>query len=189
MEIDLSHIAARMKTEPLYPNIWPGEHYKLLAGFMASLQPRKVIEIGTYQGMGSLALLSQLPQSSQLITLDIIPWQEIDSALLRDSDFKDGRLKQVIGDLSDKSFFDKFAPEFADCDFIFVDAPKDIVFEQTLLRLMENIRVHPKLLLVFDDIRLWNMLSIWREIKRPKFYLTSFGHWSGTGVIDWNGMV
>jgi len=42
-------------------------------------------------------------------------------------------------------------------------------------------------LVVFDDIRQWNMLKIWRDITRPKIDLTSFGHWTGTGIIDWNG--
>lgn len=40
-------------------------------------------------------------------------------------------------------------------------------------------------ILVFDDIRAWNMLAIWREIRMPKLDLTSFGHWSGTGLVDW----
>jgi len=39
---------------------------------------------------------------------------------------------------------------------------------------------------LFDDIRLWNMLDIWRSIDFPKLDLTSFGHWSGTGVVQWN---
>ena len=42
-------------------------------------------------------------------------------------------------------------------------------------------------LLVFDDIRLWNMLEIWREIRHPKIDLTSLGHYTGTGLVDWNG--
>ncbi len=38
---------------------------------------------------------------------------------------------------------------------------------------------------MFDDIRVWNMLEIWRGIRRPKLDLTSFGHWSGTGLVDY----
>lgn len=38
---------------------------------------------------------------------------------------------------------------------------------------------------LFDDIRVWNMLAIWRGIRRPKLDLTSFGHWSGTGLVDY----
>lgn len=35
-----------------------------------------------------------------------------------------------------------------------------------------------------DDIRVWTMLKTWREISYPKLDLTSFGHWSGTGIIE-----
>ena len=27
----------------------------------------------------------------------------------------------------------------------------------------------------------------WRCVSRPKFDITSLGHWSGSGLIDWNG--
>ena len=40
--------------------------------------------------------------------------------------------------------------------------------------------------IVFDDIRLWNMLRIWHGIRRPKLDMVSFGHWSGTGWFDWD---
>jgi len=68
-----------------------------------------------------------------------------------------------------------------------VDAPKDGIFELKFLENLSTILLPPNALVVFDDIRLWNMLKIWREIKRPKLDLTSFGHWTGTGLVDWNG--
>lgn len=40
-------------------------------------------------------------------------------------------------------------------------------------------------IVMFDDIRLWNMLAIWWRLDRPKLDLTSFWHWSGTGLVDW----
>ena len=40
------------------------------------------------------------------------------------------------------------------------------------------------MLILLDDIRLWKMLKIWREISMPKLDLTSFGHWSGTGIVQ-----
>ncbi|WP_164546837.1 MULTISPECIES: hypothetical protein [unclassified Variovorax] len=42
-------------------------------------------------------------------------------------------------------------------------------------------------MIVFDDIRVMHMVDTWRRIARPKMDLSSFGHWSGTGLIDWNG--
>ncbi len=176
-----------MAAPPYYPEIWPGEHYKLLAGLVAAQQPRRVVEIGTAQGWSALALQSSLPPGSELVTFDIVPWTEMGNTAFRASDFEAGKLRQMLGDLSDKAFFAQCADLLSGCELLFVDAPKDGVFEQKLLENLSTIQLPPDALVVFDDVRLWNMLRIWREIKRPKLDLTSFGHWTGTGLVDWNG--
>jgi len=35
--VSLDDICEKMKTGPYWPNVWPGEHYKLLAGFIAAI--------------------------------------------------------------------------------------------------------------------------------------------------------
>jgi hypothetical protein len=42
----------------------------------------------------------------------------------------------------------------------------------------------PGKLLILDDIRFTNMIPLWRAISSPKLDLSSFGHWSGTGLVD-----
>lgn len=186
-KVDVSWISKRMARPPYYPDVWPGEHYKLLAALVMTQKPGRVIEIGTFQGLSALAIKGSLPQGGEVITVDIVPWNEVKDSALRASDFEDGRLRQVIGDLSDHAFFSSFAATLSGCDLLFVDAPKNVIFEQTLLQHLATIRLPPNALMLFDDIRQWNMLKIWREIARPKLDLTSFGHWTGTGIIDWNG--
>ena len=39
-------------------------------------------------------------------------------------------------------------------------------------------------LLIVDDIQFVNMVDFWRGIVSPKLDMSSFGHWSGTGVVD-----
>ncbi|MBM4318321.1 MAG: methyltransferase, partial [Deltaproteobacteria bacterium] len=56
---------------------------------------------------------------------------------------------------------------------------------QLFLDLMFRTDLPQKPIVVFDDIRLMNMLRIWRNISLPKLDVTSFGHWSGTGLVDW----
>lgn len=185
--IDLSWISKRMPLPPYYPDVWPGEHYKLLAGLVATMKPKRIIEVGTYQGLGSLSLMSHLPPDGEVITVDIVPWDQIENRALRESDFADGRLRQVLGDLSDPKFFSSFADKISRCDLLFVDAPKNVIFERTLLQHLETIKLAPNALVWFDDVRQWNMLEIWRKISRPKLDVTSFGHWTGSGLIDWNG--
>ena len=122
-----------------------------------------------------------------LVTIDIKPWNQIANSALQQSDFEDGRLRQVIGDLSDAKFFSAFSDTMSQCDFLFVDGPKDLVFEPAFLRHLSTIKLPPNALVVFDDIRLWNMLKIWHDLQEPKLDLTSFGHFTGTGIVDWNG--
>jgi len=40
-------------------------------------------------------------------------------------------------------------------------------------------------ILLFDDIRLWNLLRIWKEICFIKMDMTSFGYLCGTGQGEW----
>jgi hypothetical protein len=39
-------------------------------------------------------------------------------------------------------------------------------------------------LLIVDDIQFVNMIDFWRSISSPKLDVSSFGHWSGTGIVD-----
>jgi hypothetical protein len=70
-------------------------------------------------------------------------------------------------------------------DFIFLDASKDGVTEKRFLENFNLVPFRDRMLLLLDDIRLWNMLKIWRDISMPKLDITSFGHWSGTGIVEW----
>lgn len=183
--ISMKPVAARMSQSPFYPEVWPGEHYKLLAGLVAELAPKVVIEIGTATGLSALAMLQTLPSGSSLHTLDIVPWNKFPDTALRDEDFKDGRLRQIIGDVGSMEVLGKHSELFRQAEFIFVDGPKDGVFEQKFLDNLARLNLTHHPVLLFDDIRVWNMLAIWRRVQKPKLDLTSFGHWSGTGLVLW----
>lgn len=164
---------------------WPGEHYKLLSGLVAVLQPKLVIEVGTGPGGGALCIKQALPLGGKLVTFDIIGWRAHPDNVLEERDFQDGRLVQHVADLSQPSVFSSYRSLFEEAEMIFVDAAKDGIMEQHLLDLFETVSFRVAPVVVFDDIRVWNMLKLWRAVKRPKLDLTSFGHWSGTGIIDW----
>lgn len=170
---------------PALVHLWPGEHYRLLGAIVEELRPRMVLEIGTYTGLSALAMLPGLSAAAQLRTIDILPWDQIPRTFLRASDFSDGRLSQLVCDLGQPESCRAHGSLLSEADLIFVDAAKDGVFERRLLANFASVGLKPGALLVFDDIRLWNMLEIWRKIPQPKLDLTSFGHWSGTGLVDW----
>ncbi|MCC6952578.1 MAG: hypothetical protein IT290_00520, partial [Deltaproteobacteria bacterium] len=49
--LSLSDVSERLVQPPHYPDIWPGEHYRLLAGLVRTLNPSTIVEIGTGSGL------------------------------------------------------------------------------------------------------------------------------------------
>jgi predicted O-methyltransferase YrrM len=182
VDLDLSHLERRSLAARQWVQVFPGEHYRLLAALVEILRPTSVVEIGTSTGLSALAMLDRLPAAGQLTTFDVVPWATIPDSALLPEDLTDGRLVLEIGDLSDPRCFDEHADLLARTSLIFIDGPKDGAFETDFFRRLRGIdRVDP-CFVVFDDIRLWNMLAFWRSIEETKLDLTSFGHWSGTGL-------
>ena len=182
--VDVAPLSARLSEPPDYPNVWPGEHYKLLAGLVATLAPRSVVEIGTGSGLSALAMLLTLPADSRLVTFDLLAWRDDPQTVLRAEDFADGRLRQELDDVSGPAGLARHRELLESADFLFIDAPKDGAMEYRLLAQLETLALAQPIVM-FDDIRFVTMLKLWRELKRPKLDLTSFGHWSGTGLVEW----
>ena len=196
MELALSCISSarnvdlkilRERQAPALVHLWPGEHYKLLHAVVQETKPRLLLEIGTFTGLSALAMLAALPPGAELVTVDVVPWNDIPGSYLRPSDFADGMLRQIICDLAQPEAAKKHAALLQNADLVFVDAAKDGVFEYRLMQQIKLVGLKPGALVIWDDIRFWNMLRLWREISQPKLDLTSFGHWSGTGLVDWAG--
>lgn len=162
-------------------NRYPGEHYRLLKALVTLLEPESIVEIGTFTGMGSFAL-AQAARGS-LHTFDVVPWRNFESHL-RDSDFAGGRLIQHLADLADPDQFQSHQPLLDSSTLIFLDGPKDGSFEARLLAQLTRLAPRAGRILVIDDIRFVNMVDNWNAIASPKLDLTSFGHWSGTGLVD-----
>lgn len=171
-----------------YPNPeqWPGEHYRLLAAFVKLLQPQVVIEIGTHLGIGTVSLKEYLPATGKLYTFDVIPWHKFSDTLFTEKDFDSGRITQYTDDLSQYDQYKKHMQLFENVDIIFVDAKKDGIMEQIFIDNFNKTAFHKNPLIIFDDIKNWMMLKIWRDIDRPKLDITSFGHFTGTGLVEWS---
>jgi predicted O-methyltransferase YrrM len=179
--ISLSEIATRCGTaeEATWVEQWPGEHYRLLAALVDVVGAREVVEIGTYRGLGALAL--RAGGAERVVTYDVVPWPDISGSVLRQSDF-DGPLEQRLADLSSADVFANERVVLQNADLIFLDGPKDGRFEPLFIDQLVGLERKLPQLLVIDDIRLLVMLQLWRDLPLPKLDLTSFGHWSGTGL-------
>jgi predicted O-methyltransferase YrrM len=183
--VSLEAIATERPSIPPYYRTWPGEHYKLLAALMQVLQPKTVVEIGTYQGLSALTMLDFLPADSRLVTFDIIPWSQIPGTFLKQEDFDGGRLRQFTDDLAQEGAADRHRELLESADFLFIDGPHDGETERRMLANLQTLRFRNSPVLLFDDIHLVPMLKFWRDLPLPKMNFTSFGHWSGTGLAEW----
>ena len=181
--VSLDDLAIR-RNIPDYFHHWPGEHYRLLGGLMQVLRPKTVIEIGTFTGLSAITMMKYLPPDARLATFDLQKWDTFSDTVLTNRDFADGRLVQHLDNLGDATTFARHRDLIASAEFLFIDGPKDNVFEFRFMELLRSIRFEKPPILMFDDTRLWSMLRFWRQLPYPKMDLTSFGHWSGTGLVE-----
>ena len=183
-QISFSELRSRRPLLPDYMEVWPGEHFRLLGGLVQALQPRTVIEIGTYTGVSALAMKEFMPPESRLVTFDIRPWNTLSNTCLTERDFKDGTLTQHADDLAELSSVRKHRELLQSADLIFLDGPHTGDIEIAMMNNLCSLKFdHPPIVL-FDDVRLFPMLKFWRELALPKLDLTSFGHWSGSGIAE-----
>lgn len=165
----------------MYVRTWPGEHYRLLAGMCSVLRPRLSVEVGTFTGLGALALAQDCPK---VVTYDLLSWETFPTTALNGADFASGSIEQRLCDLSDPAMFAANRDVLAQAELLFIDGPKDGTFEPKFLEILVPVVRETGALLVFDDIRVLPMVRLWRELALPKLDLTSFGHWSGTGLAS-----
>jgi hypothetical protein len=184
--ISLAGLIGERPNMPSRVDLWPGEHYRLLAGLVAALQPEVVVEIGTFTGISALAMLAGRPSVATLATFDIVPWDSRKRTCLTQQDFAGNRLVDHVADLSVPDVVAAHQGLLRSADFIFIDAgPHDGAVEAKIVANLGALTFDSPPVLMFDDTRLWSMLRFWRELALPKLDLTSFGHWSGTGLAEW----
>ena len=172
---------------PLLPEtmeVWPGEQFRLLAGLIQALEPKVVIEIGTYTGISALAMKEFMTPTSRLITFDIRAWRSLSNTCLTERDFEDGTLIQYVEDIADSAIVEKHRQLLESADLIFLDGPHTGEVEVAMMQNLCKLNFVKPPILVLDDIHLFPMLRFWRELDLPKLDLTSFGHWSGTGIAE-----
>jgi predicted O-methyltransferase YrrM len=174
------------KNIPQYVYDFPGEHYPVLQALVEIVDAKNIVEIGTYTGLSSVSFFHVLNNERTLTSVDIVPWNKIPGSALEDKDFETYNFTQILSNFHYFPEVEKHADVLKNADFIFCDGPKDTVFEKELLVNLQKLKIKNGCILLFDDIRQWNMLKIWHDIKMPKLDITSIGHFTGSGLIEWN---
>ena len=184
---DINHpiLSTRSGADRQFYAQFPGEHYHLLTAICGLLKPAIVWEFGTDTGMSTVAMLEGLGPELKLYTVDIDGWRSKTGPWLVERDIGSGRVTQLVCDMKCETLFTDHLESISQAELIFVDGPKDGSTEGAFLLLLEQVSFRQNPIVIFDDIRLINMVGIWRGIQRPKMDMTSYGHWSGTGLVDW----
>ena len=109
-------------------------HYqgRVLSMFSKMIQPKRILELGTYTGYSALCLAEGLAEDGLVITVDVNPeLEEMVDRYIQQSPFK-GKIQQIIGDGMD--VVPKLEEQF---DIVFIDADKrnyaayyDLVFDK-----------------------------------------------------------
>jgi|TARA_B100000900_G_scaffold201637_1_gene170957 hypothetical protein len=169
-------------------NAFPGDHYRILAGLIYNLDrsngPLSLIDIGTSCGLSARTMLDYSPDEDKVETFDVANWLDNPTTYLTEKDFET-RLTQHIQDLKETEVFSRYAKMLCEADFIMCDGPKDGEFEMKFYTLLSTLDLPKKpRWLLLDDIRFPSEMVSWRMIDSPKIDLTSFGHFSGTGLVN-----
>lgn len=185
-KLQLQNVAERFTdTTARLINVWPGEHYRFLAALIDTLKPSTVIEIGTTDGASTLSMKSQLTVTGKITSYDPMPWNDYPGSGLSTTDF-DRQLEHKVVDLSDPTQAETEKSLLEQAEIIFVDTLNDDRMTQKLCQLFDALTFKKTPLIIFNEIRTLPMLKIWRDIPYSKLDMTSFGHWTGTGLVEWN---
>ena len=157
-----------------------GEHYKLIQSLCKSLQLRNVVEVGTFTGMSALIWLLN---GVNLTSVDIVPWRDFEDTVLDQELILNTDFVQYVLNISEPGAFNKMIPLFKSADLIFLDGPKDGIFEQKVVPQILSLMAGKGNWLMLDDIHLRAMNSCWENIKTEKYDLSLIGHSTGTGLV------
>lgn len=157
-----------------YFNLKAGEeHYRLLAWLSTQVHSKTLVDIGTFNGFSALALSQD--DRKKVVSYDIFDYipDEIYTAKYKPN------IELRLTDCTDE------LEVLLDTDLIFIDIDNQGGQESIILNLLEKYKY--KGLVVLDDINLTKyMTDLWNGIKQEKYDLTQYGHWSGTGLVNFD---
>jgi hypothetical protein len=160
------------------------EPYRLLYYLANLFNNSIIIDLGTSNGGSALALSSN--KSNQIYSFDIID-------RCQTSFSQNGNQFEKMPSFSNVDFivtedFRKYLGLFLKSPFIYVDIAHDGIWERILLDLL--IKYNYKGIMLLDDIHPFpEMKKIWESLNFNKIDLTNYGHWSGTGLVDFSGQI
>lgn len=150
------------------------EHYRLLMYLASCLKgPEPMIDIGTYKGLSAAALGADSEQ--KVITYDIANYIPDNDVVKKMSNIE-FRIANCCNEMD----------TICSSKLLFIDIdPHDGIEDAKIFKLLvEN---GFKGLLVIDDIHHFEgMRNFFDSITLQKYDVTAYGHWSGTGIVNFD---
>ena len=173
-KIDLSDvkdfISWHTKNSPYFLKNGGEEIYKLLTYLSSNVLKNEILDIGTSSGFSALALAFN--DNRNVITYDISDCIPDDQLTIKNKGNIEFKCMDSFEDITDLS----------KCDLIFLDIDHSGFYEKKLYELFIKLKFRG--ILVIDNILFCQALKeMWSEINLTKFDVTSYGHWTGTGLV------
>lgn len=147
------------------------EHYRLLMKISTFFKGKTLYDIGTYQGSSALALAHN--DANFVLSFDIV-LNNIAPKL------KKPNMNLMLGDVLNLDM-----SGLLNSPFVMLDTVHDGSYENRFYHMLKHNGF--KGLLFLDDIYLNDAMRIfWDSITEPKYDLTSVGHFSGNGIVDFS---
>lgn len=151
-------------------------YYLFLNKLVRRLRPKKVLELGTSIGRSALFMMTALPTTSSLVTVDI-------GSFLRTDLFgfaHDSRLKIIFGDDLNDLIYEQVGSGF---DLFFIDSEHSL--EQVALEWEKyKSRLVDGAIVIMDDIHLnLGMTQFWDSLPYEKIDTGDKLHFSGFGLF------
>lgn len=148
------------------------DHYRLLSYISSLYKDTTICDVGTKHGLSAIALASH---HNKVHSFDIV-------------DKLDDQIKEEASEINCTFFLEncleseEHKSTLLSSDIVMLDTDHDGVFEEAFYSFLKTNNFSGILLL--DDIHLCDeMKSFWESITEPKYDITAYGHFSGTGLV------
>lgn len=157
------------------------EHYRLLAALSDLFHDKILVDIGTFKGLSALSLAVNM--QNKVITVN----KENRSNFLGKAIDDGFPIEIVLYNILKVRENEKLVEDIKKSSVILLDITHNGKDEKEFYEFL--LEIDYKGILVADDIYLkrnGDMLGFWKSIKEKKYDLTEYGHWSGTGIVDFS---
>ena len=159
-----------------YLNSNGNAYYQWSACLIDIMKPKQVVELGGAMGVWTICALHYLPQSSKIYSVTLEE-HGLEFSYIQD-DYPN--LKKIVGDDLDMNNWPKDM-KWEDTNLIFFDSL------HTKKQLTKEVELYIPLLkkgtvMLFDDIHMSELESVWDNLPYDKHDITNPCHYSGYGI-------